>query len=171
MHFSAQLHIFASFLSLPRLFQLHTAYTLSVRHLRESSSRLLRQLTKMRFSPAAVLLALPALTVADSQLPLFEQAQEWFASATEQVKGYLPSGVPGAVVSPIDAGASYVAGKNVEKFNINNFQRKLAPSQDGPTEWLIFVTGKNESCWGGCESANLAWNVSKRAGCISSFTT
>ncbi len=63
---------------------------------------------------------------------------------------------------PIDAGASVVAANKVEKFNINNFKRKLAPSSDGPEEWMIFVTGKNESCWGGCDQANLAWNVSTR---------
>jgi len=108
----------------------------------------------MRIAP--VLLALPALAVAD-QIPLFEKAAGWFQQATESAKAYIPSVVP---AGPIDAGASVVAASKVEKFNINNYKRKLAPSPEGPEEWMIFVTGKNESCWGGCETANLAWNES-----------
>ena len=106
----------------------------------------------MRFAP--ILLLLPALAVAEGQKPLLDIAKGWF----EQAKAYIPAAVPS--VSPIDAGASVVAANKVEKFNINNYKRKLAPSPDGPTEWMVMVTGKNESCFGGCDTVNLKWNVS-----------
>lgn len=103
---------------------------------------------------ASILVLLPAIAVAADQKPLLDIAKGWF----EQAKAYIPTAVPS--VSPIDAGASVVAANKVEKININNYQRKLSPSPDGPTEWMIMVTGKNESCFGGCEPANLKWNVS-----------
>ena len=106
----------------------------------------------MRLAP--ILLLLPTLAVADEQKPFLDVAKGWF----EQAKSYIPTGIPS--VSPIDAGASVVAANNVEKININNYKRKFAPSPDGPTDWIIMVTGKNESCFGGCEPANLKWNVS-----------
>lgn len=112
----------------------------------------------MRFSSAILLL--PALAAADTQKPFLENLQDIAMGYYEQAKSYIPSA---EIPSPIDAGASYVAAANVEKFNINNYKRKLAPSPDGPTEWMIMVTGKNESCWGGCEPANLIWNVSNYA--------
>jgi hypothetical protein len=105
----------------------------------------------MRLAP--LLLLLPVLTVAEDQKAFLDIAKGWF----EQAKSYIPAVVPS--VSPIDAGASVVAANKVEKININNYKRKLAPSPDGPTEWMIMVTGKNESCFGGCDSANLKWNV------------
>jgi hypothetical protein len=106
----------------------------------------------MRLAP--ILLLLPALAVAEDQKPFIDIAKGWF----EQVKSYIPTAVPS--ISPLDAGASVVAANKVEKININNYKRKLGPSPDGPTEWLIMVSGKNESCFGGCDSVNLKWNVS-----------
>ena len=103
---------------------------------------------------AAILLLLPALAVAEDQKPLIDIAKGWF----EQAKSYIPTAVP--TISPVDAGASVVAANKVEKININNYKRKLGPSSDGPTEWLIMVSGKNESCFGGCDSVDLKWNVS-----------
>jgi hypothetical protein len=103
---------------------------------------------------ATILLLLPALAVAEDQKPLIDIAKGWF----EQAKSYIPTAVPS--ISPVDAGAAVVAANKVEKININNYKRKLGPSPDGPTEWLIMVSGKNESCFGGCDSANLKWNVS-----------
>jgi len=114
----------------------------------------------MRLSP--ILLLLPALAVAEDQKSFLDIAKGWF----EQAKAYVPAAVPTALssalpsISPIDAGASAVAASKVEKININNYKRKLAPRPEGPTEWMVMVTGKNETCLGGCESANLRWNES-----------
>lgn len=106
----------------------------------------------MRLAP--ILLLLPALAVAEDQKPFIDIAKSWF----EQAKSYIPTAVPS--ISPLDGGASVIAANKVEKININNYKRKLGPSPDGPTEWLIMVSGKNESCFGGCDSVNLKWNVS-----------
>lgn len=122
---------------------------------------LLLPLSSLRHHPnftmrlASILLLLPALAVADDQKPFIDIAKGWF----EQAKSYIPTAVPS--ISPLDAGASVVAANKVEKININNYKRKLGPSPDGPTEWLIMVSGKNESCFGGCDSVNLKWNVSR----------
>ena len=105
----------------------------------------------MRLS--AALLLLPAFVLADEQKPLKEKAAAWF----DKAKAYIPT----APAVPIaDAGASAVASKKLERININNWERKLAPSPSGPQEWMILVSGKNDSCWGGCDGVNQAWNVS-----------
>lgn len=105
----------------------------------------------MYFS-SLVLLAplLPSLVSAD-QVPLMEKAAGWF----EQAKGYIPSGS-----GPVDAGASYVAERRVERINIRNWERKLSPKLDTEEEWLVYVTGGNKSCFGRCGHADLTWNVS-----------
>lgn len=90
-------------------------------------------------------------TAAEDTRPLKDKAADWLANA----KSFIPTAPP----SPIDAGAAKVSAKLVEKVNYNNWQRKLAPSAAGPTEWLIYLTG-NSSCFGRCGDADLAWNQS-----------
>ena len=102
-----------------------------------------------------LLLALPALTLAADQVPLMDQASAWF----EKAKSYIPSAPLKDTV--IDAGASAVAASRVEKITLQNYRRKLAPSMDGPLDWIVIVSsGNNASCFGGCESVNRLWNVS-----------
>ena len=105
----------------------------------------------MRLAP--ILFLLPAFAAAEDQRPLLDIARGWL----EQAKAYVPIAVP--PVSPIDAGASVVAASKVEKITLHNYKRKLSPSPHGPTEWMIMITSKNESCFGGCDPANLKWNV------------
>ena len=105
----------------------------------------------MRLS--CVLLSLFALlAAAERQNPLSEKAAGWL----DKVKSYIPSGT----ASPVDAGASVVAEKQVERINNHNWERKLAPSPDGPIEWMILISGGNSSCYGRCEPVDAAWNVS-----------
>ena len=105
----------------------------------------------MRLS--TTLLCLPLLATAD-QTPLAEKAAGWIAKA----KDMLPNAPP----NPVDAGAAKVAEKTVTKFTWNNWERKLAPSSDGPQEWLIYVTGGNKTCYGNCTRSDAAWNVRLR---------
>jgi len=98
----------------------------------------------------ATLLLLPLL-VAAGQQPLKEKAAEWL----DKAKAYMESDVP----SPVDASASNVAESVVEKINIRNWQRKLAPKLDGQEDWMVFFSGGNKSCFGQCELADKAWNV------------
>lgn len=105
----------------------------------------------MRFS--AVLL-LPLLVSAD-QVPLRDIAAGWF----EKAKSYIPSP---HVPDPIDAGAAKVADKVVERINVRNWERKLAPKPDTEEEWLVYFTGGNKTCWGRCGHVDSKWNVSSR---------
>jgi len=98
----------------------------------------------------ATLLLLPLLVAADQQ-PLKEKAAGWF----DKAKAYMESDVP----SPVNAGASKVAELVVEKINIRNWQRKLAPKLDGQEDWMVFLSGGNKSCFGQCEEVDKAWNV------------
>ncbi len=107
----------------------------------------------MHLSP---LLLLPLLVAADQNplvgkaYGLFDQAKAYVAGAAESLPD-LPN--------PIDAGASKVAGRVVERINIRNWQRKLAPKPDGEEEWMIYLTGGNKSCFGKCGPMNTVWNV------------
>jgi hypothetical protein len=98
----------------------------------------------------ATLLLLPLLVAANQQ-PLKEKAAEWL----DKAKAYMEIDVP----SPVDASASNVAELVVEKINIRNWQRKLAPKLDGQEDWMVFFSGGNKSCYGLCEPAYKAWNV------------
>jgi hypothetical protein len=108
----------------------------------------------MRLSP--ILLLLPALAIAENQKPLKDKAAGWF----EKAKSYIPSA---ALPSPIDAGASKVAGLVVEKITTKNWRRKLLPvtsdPSKGPEEWMILFSG-NKSCYGRCQGVDQAFNAS-----------
>jgi hypothetical protein len=110
----------------------------------------------MRLSP--ILLLLPALAAAQDQKPLKDKAAGWF----DKAKSYIPSA---ALPSPIDAGVSKVAGLAVEKITGKNWRRKMLPAtgdpSKGPQEWMILFSG-NTSCYGRCQQADQAFNVSFR---------
>ena len=107
----------------------------------------------MRLSP--ILLLLPAMAIADEQIPLQEQAAAWL----EKAKSYISSVT---LPSPIDAGATTVAGVMVEKITKNNWRSKMLPAtggpDEGPREWLVMFSG-NSSCYGRCEQPDRAFNV------------
>ncbi len=107
----------------------------------------------MRLLP--ILLLLPAMAVADEQKPLKEKAAAWFNKA----KSYMPSVT---LPSPIDAGATDVAGVVVEKITKDNWRSKMLPATDSldkePREWLVMFSG-NTSCYGRCEQPDKAFNV------------
>ncbi|KAK5088214.1 hypothetical protein LTR05_002431 [Lithohypha guttulata] len=90
----------------------------------------------------------------NAQVPLKDIAQGWF----DKAKSYIPS--TDSIPDPIEAGAAAIAGQQVQKVNIRNFERLLAPKSEGPEEWLIYTTGGNKTCFGRCGNADLAWNES-----------
>jgi hypothetical protein len=116
----------------------------------------------MRFF--STLLLLPAVAAAQQQVPLLDQVQGWI----EKAKSLLPSAAPAAEapVEPVvtGKGTGKVTNKEVTAFNIENWASSLAPvapgSSKGPQDWLVFVTGGNKTCFGRCEKAEKAWNVS-----------
>lgn len=92
------------------------------------------------------------MLVAADQVPLQDMAASWLGKA----KSFLPSGSPD---DPIDALAAGVAGRVVERINVRNWQRKLAPQLDMEQEWMIYITGGNKSCFGRCGLVDEKWNV------------
>jgi len=106
------------------------------------------------------LLLLPLLVAAD-QVPLKDQAFAWFDKAKSFVSGATEA-IPDVpdLPNPLDAGASFVASGVVEKINVRNWQRKLAPKADKDEEWMIYLTGGNKTCYGKCGPMNTIWNES-----------
>lgn len=100
----------------------------------------------MRLLPLLALL--PALSLAENAFQhIFNDVKERFSELT------------GSIPNPIDAGTSKVAAQKVERINIRNLQRKLAPKLEGEEEWMIYFTGGNKSCFGRCDPVDAKWNV------------
>jgi hypothetical protein len=129
--------------SLPYLFVVPFLNTLLVAHF--------CPIFKMRLTLLPILALLPTALLADDQIPLIERVAGWF----DKAKAYIPSAIP----NPIDAGASAVAAKKVERINIRNYQRMLAAKPEGEEEWMVYVTGGNKTCSGRCGRIDLLWNV------------
>jgi hypothetical protein len=117
----------------------------------------------MRFS-STVLLALPAIAVAEQQIPILDKVKGFFNKATAAVSSSIPS-VPS---SPINAAAEKAASKAAaaiqHPITLENWKEVLTvdPTASPPTtqDWLIFITGGNTTCFGLCGNATKAWNVS-----------
>ncbi|OCK85750.1 hypothetical protein K432DRAFT_286154 [Lepidopterella palustris CBS 459.81] len=106
-----------------------------------------------------LLLALPALALAQEQFPIADKIKGWL----NQAQSFISSAVP-AVPSTMDAGAAKVA-EHVEIFlTLDNWQSVLAadPSATtaGPDDWMVYITGGNRTCYGLCGNATIAWNES-----------
>lgn len=116
----------------------------------------------MRFSSSLVL-ALPALALAEEQVPLLEKVKGFFSKATAAVS----SAIPAAPSAPVNAAASKAAAKAAEAIQhpitLENWKEVLTvdPTVSAPTtqEWLVFITGGNTTCFGFCGNATKAWNV------------
>lgn len=112
----------------------------------------------MRFT-SSLLLALPALTLAQDQVALGERLKGWFNKATANIQSSIPSVMP----NPIDAGAAKVAEQVVHPMNLSNWKDVLKPDESAlggqPEEWIVFFDGENKTCYGLCANASKAWNV------------
>ncbi|KAJ5596401.1 hypothetical protein N7450_002859 [Penicillium hetheringtonii] len=104
----------------------------------------------MRFTSLVALL--PALALAQEQVPLADRVQGWFNKA----KAYVPTAVP---ADPIEKLAEKVTEKRVTPVTLQNWESILTPGQQ-EEDWLIFVTGGNKTCFGRCERAEKAFNES-----------
>ena len=118
----------------------------------------------MRFSTAAVL-ALPALTVAEQQIPLLDKVKGFFNQATASVASVIPS-APSVPSAPVQAAAAKAAAAVQHNITLENWKEVLTidPTVSAPAtqDWLIFVTGGNSTCYGFCGPSEAAWNVSIR---------
>jgi len=110
----------------------------------------------MRLSISALLLSsLVSSAIAADQVPFADRAQGWF----DKAKSYIPSEA-GSVPDPVEDAASAIGAKKFEKINSRNYERTLRPKLEGEEEWIVYLTGGNKSCFGRCDRANAAWNVS-----------
>ncbi|KAL4764046.1 uncharacterized protein BDW70DRAFT_130255 [Aspergillus foveolatus] len=109
----------------------------------------------MRFIPLLALL--PALTVAEEQVPLADRVQGWFNKA----KSYLPTATPVIPVAEkvAEVPKKVIQEKTVTPFNATNWQSLLEPAADAQ-DWLVFITGGNKTCFGRCGKAEEAFNQS-----------
>jgi len=107
-------------------------------------------------------LAIPALAAAQAQKPLTEQAKGWFDKAKAYISTGAPSmpGVPAAAQSPVAVSAAKIAALKVHPLSMSNYEDLLTPdtSKNGPTEWMVFVSGGNKTCGGHCHGLEVAWN-------------
>lgn len=95
------------------------------------------------------------------------QVQNW----VEKAKSFLPS-QPVAPAAEQQAGEEaadtastpehkVVADKAVVPLTLTNWDSTLVASEEeGPQEWLVFITGGNKTCFGRCGVAEKAFNVS-----------
>lgn len=115
----------------------------------------------MRFS-SSVVLALPALALAEQQIPLLDKVKGFFNQATASVASVLPS-APSVPSAPVEAAAAKAAAAVQHDLTLENWKEVLTvdPTVSAPAtqEWLIFVTGGNSTCYGFCGPAEKAWNV------------
>lgn len=109
---------------------------------------------------SSVLLALPALSLAQEQVPLVDKLKGWFT----QAQAYVPTSIPSIIPDVVDGGASKVAQSVVYPLNLSNYKEVLSPSakasqSKGPEEVVVYITGANKTCFGLCTPADAAWNV------------
>jgi hypothetical protein len=103
----------------------------------------------MRFTSLITLL--PALALAQEQVPLADRVQGWFNKA----KNLVPTAVP---ADPIQKMAEKVSEKRVTEVTMQNWQSLLTPAEDAQ-DWYIYVTGGNKTCFGRCDVADKAFKV------------
>ncbi|PSN61163.1 hypothetical protein BS50DRAFT_562601 [Corynespora cassiicola Philippines] len=112
----------------------------------------------MRFSSTLVL-ALPALALAEEQIPLVDKLKGFWNKAKESVSSAVPA--PSAPVVETSAKAvEYIQ----HHLTLENWKEVLTvdPAASAPTtqDWLVYVNGGNTTCFGFCGNATKAWNAS-----------
>jgi len=117
----------------------------------------------MRFS-SSILLALPAIAVAEEQIPILDKVKGFFSKATAAVSSAIPA-VPSAPINAAtEKAASKAAAAIQHPITLENWKEVLTvdPTASPPTtqDWLIFITGGNTTCFGLCGNATKAWNAS-----------
>ena len=111
----------------------------------------------MRFTSLVALL--PAVVLAQEQVPLADRVQGWFNKA----KAMIPTAVPAEpIVKLAEKVSEKVSEKSVTPITLDNWQPILEPSSDAK-DWYIYVTGGNKTCFGRCGRADKAFQVSLRA--------
>ena len=117
---------------------------------------------------STLICALPLLAGAHAaeQKPQQHPLGAVFEKISETVSPYLPPAVFDffANFAPVEHAAARVAAQNVVPLNLQNWHAVLASgastSKMEPEVWWVYVTGGNKTCFGMCDKADKAWNVS-----------
>ncbi|KAF1836903.1 hypothetical protein BDW02DRAFT_566666 [Decorospora gaudefroyi] len=117
----------------------------------------------MRFSSSLVF-ALPALAVAEEQVPILDKVKGFFNKATAAVSSSIPS-MPSAPVDTATTKAASTAAAAIQHpLTLENWKEVITvdATASPPTtqDWLVFITGGNNTCFGMCGNATKAWNAS-----------
>lgn len=114
----------------------------------------------MRFT-STLLLALPALALAEEQVPLVEKLKAYWGQAVDAVTSAVPAAVPSK--SPVEAVASKIAENVQHELTLENWKSVLTadPTTSAPAtqDWIVYVNGGNVTCYGFCGNTTKAWNV------------
>jgi hypothetical protein len=114
----------------------------------------------MRFS-STLLLALPALTLAEEQVPLVDKLKGYWGKAVDAVTSAVPAAVPSK--SPLEAGAAKIADSVQHELTLENWKdvvtADLTTSAPATQDWIVYVNGGNVTCYGFCGNTTKAWNV------------
>ncbi|KAJ5899197.1 hypothetical protein N7495_003941 [Penicillium taxi] len=95
---------------------------------------------------------LPALALAQEQVPLADRVQGWFNKA----KSYVPAAAP---ADPVVKVAEKLSETRVTDVTLNNWESVLAPGPED-RDLLVFITGGNNTCFNRCEHATNAFKES-----------
>jgi hypothetical protein len=116
----------------------------------------------MRFT-SSLLLALPAIAVAEEQVPILDKVKGFFNKATAAVSSSIPAAPSNPINAAAEKAASTAAAAIQHPITLENWREVLTvdPTASPPTtqDWLIFITGGNSTCFGMCGNATKAWNV------------
>lgn len=108
---------------------------------------------------ASLLLALPALAIAQQQFPFLAPVQGWL----EKVKSFLPSAATIPTTATTNKAAKAAAALSITPLTLENWRSVLAPSTtssagSGPETWMVLVSGGNKTCQGRCTALDTEWN-------------
>ncbi|TFA99427.1 hypothetical protein CCMA1212_008783 [Trichoderma ghanense] len=111
----------------------------------------------MRFSAAALVAALPALSAAQEN-PL-DQYVAQFQQLVGKYSAYLPSP---SKYDDVAAHEAKTGPKKLSVLGLHNWEETLyepvAPDAKVPVEWWVLISGGNKTCFGRCGQAEAAFN-------------
>lgn len=117
----------------------------------------------MRFT-STLTLALPALAVAQEQVPLVDRIKNYWGQVTNVVTSHVPApAAPSAAQHVAEKVAAKVADAKVHDLTLQNWKEVITmdPTASPPTteDWIVYINGGNTTCFGMCGNATKAWKV------------
>lgn len=97
---------------------------------------------------SSLLLALPALASAQSQIPFVEKAKGWQSFLLSKA---VPRAGDQAATTPAAELVPKSFGPNVAQLTLSNWKDTIMHSgtktpYDSPEAWMVYITGQNKTC-------------------------